>query len=252
VAVPAVSVAVPAASCKFAMFSNSNFRTVGLQSPNASGSEVIFSETETAMKLERNLSMARPYLTNEKADLCLMHMARSTELAKQSMLAASAAMAALQQSKTERYNLTKGDHWKKEVVKAAMIPVREFVLWRTAGYNGGLLEREPLEAAWQFCDTISLFDEPGISQLHNARLRNLLEIANVNKQKVLDRADERKLYEESQKQYEDKMVGPDGPEGWLCLPAPQYIKFDCDWLIEGTTTTTTTVTTTTVHPRRER
>ena len=219
---------------------NSNFRTVGLQSVNAS--EVRSDETEMAMKFEKSLSVARPYLGNEKVDSCLKHMATSTELAKESMLAASAAMAALKQSKKERDARTGGCKFKKEAAKAARITVREHVLWRTAGYKVGLLGREPMEAAWQICDRHAKFDENGISQLHNARLRNLQWMVNAEKQKKLDRADEEKLFEANE-------LKPGEVEGWICVPEPQYIEFDCDWLMS---TTTTTVTTTTVHPRRER
>jgi hypothetical protein len=219
-----------------------DFRLPGLQSVNAS--ERNSNETETAMQFEKSLNLARPYLGTENVDSCLKHMARSTQLAKESMLEAAKAMVAVKQSKSERWTSTGGDKFKKEICKAGHLSVREHVLWRTAGFKVGLLDRDPMEAAWQICDNEVHFDENGISQLHNARLRNLEGMVKAHKQKMQDRADEEKLFEVELK--------PGEVEGWICIPEPQYIEFDCAWLIEGTTTTTTTVTTTTVHPRRER
>ena len=111
------------------------------------------------------------------------------------------------------------------------------------------------------CDSHAHFDENGISQLHNARLRNLEKIAKAEDEKKKDRADEKKMFEEElakaeeQKKLdkaaeEQKKLDQEKPKGWLCLPDPQYIEHDCDLLM--TSTTTVTVTTTTVRPRRER
>jgi hypothetical protein len=240
--------------------SKSEWRVVGLQSLQLAN-EDRSDETEAATKLDASLSVARPYLGDERVDLCIKHLDISTQKAKESMLEASLAMAALHQTSQERRLRTGGCEWKKEVAKAAMIPVREHVLWRTAGYKVGMMARAPMEAAWKICESHAHFDENGVSQLHNARLKNLTKIAKAEDDKNKDRADEKKMFEEEfakaeeQKKLdkaaeEQKKLDQEKPEGWLWLPDPQFIEYDCDLLM--TSTTTVTVTTTTVRPRRER
>jgi hypothetical protein len=124
-------------------------RTVGQQPVSAY--EVRSDEFAVARGVDASLSVARPYLGEKKVDERMRQLDISTQLAKESILHASLAWKALQQTKDELEMKTGGCKFKKKVAKVALKAVRDHVLWRTAGRKVGLQDvshcRQPGKSA---------------------------------------------------------------------------------------------------------
>jgi hypothetical protein len=132
-------------------------------------------DTALMKSLPGALGGALPVIGRECYNEALRHFHRSNQFGMASYLAAAEALAALSVAKE-----LVGDRERKEALKAAKKAARDFVVWRSCGYSGGLDSKEALvhcfERAYRHAPGC---DENTVSQLTNGFTRVRQELSGI-------------------------------------------------------------------------